>query len=269
VAAIDDRNRETWRSAVVEFVDLEGWTDAGERVALAAAAPHVRGRPILDVGAGAGRTASFLRLLTDDYVAVDYTPEMVEAFRRNHPDLTIHQADARDLSRFPDGRFGLAVFSFNGIDAVAHEDRATVLAELRRVVEPGGMVLWSTHNLDGPGHREVPWRGRSDGGPWWWRVARWTARLPRELPRHRRSWRNWWVNRRHDEEHPGWAVRTSAAHDFNILMHYASLDTVRAEAAAAGFVDVQVWDREGRPASNPSGTHWFQVLARTPGDTGS
>ena len=65
------------------------------------------------------------------------------------------------------------------------------------------------------------------------------------------------------------AVRTSAAHDFNILMHYASLDTVRAEAAAAGFVDVQVWDREGRPASNPSGTHWFQVLARTPGDTGS
>ena len=264
VTAIDDRNRATWPEAVAEFVDLEGWTDAGERVALAAAAPLVRGRPVLDVGAGAGRTASFLRLLTDDYVAVDYTPEMVAAFRRNHPDLEVHQADARDLSRFPDGRFGFAVFSFNGIDAVAHHERATVLAELRRVVEPGGWVLWSTHNLDGPGHREVPWRGRSDGGPLWWRVPRWLARLPRELPRHRRSWRNWWANRRFGEEHEGWAVRTSAAHDFGILMHYASLGAVRAEAAAAGFVDVTVWDREGRPAVEPSGSHWFQVLARTP-----
>ena len=264
VTAIDDQNRATWPGAVEDYLHLEGWTDAGERAALAAAAPLVRGRPVLDVGAGAGRTASFLRLLTDDYVAVDYTPEMVAAFRRNHPDLTALQADARDLSCFPDGRFGLAVFSFNGIDAVAHEERATVLAELRRVVAPGGWVLWSTHNLDGPGHRQVPWRGPSDGGPRWWRVARWVARLPREAPRLRRSWANWWVNHRLDEEHDGWAVRTSAAHDFGILMHYASLDVVRAEAAAAGFVEVTVWDREGQLAVAPSSTHWFQVLARTP-----
>src|SRR5512142_6987 len=111
----DALNRATWSDerTLAEFVTLEGWTDAGERVALARVAPDVRGRPILDVGVGAGRSASILQLLSDDYVGIDYTPAMVEAFRRNHPRLTVYEADARDLSRFDDGRFALVYFSFN------------------------------------------------------------------------------------------------------------------------------------------------------------
>ena len=41
--------------------------------------------------------------------------------------------DARTLTCQPDGRFGLILFSNNGIDAVSHDDRALVL---RRALVP-------------------------------------------------------------------------------------------------------------------------------------
>ena len=42
------------------------------------------------------------------------------------------------------------MFSNNGIDAVDHEGRERILAEARRVLEPGGTFYYSTLNKDGP-----------------------------------------------------------------------------------------------------------------------
>jgi len=266
----DALNRATWSNhrTLDDFAGLDCWSDPGECVAVARVAPFVRGRPILDVGAGAGRTAAFLRLLSDDYQAVDYTPEMVELFRRNHPDLPVRLADARDLHEFPDGGFALAMFSYNGIDAVDHDDRVQVLRELRRVVAPGGWVLFSTFNLHGPAAREVPWRGARDHKPVAWRVARWIARAPMDLPRHRRRWTNWWRNRALEEEHEDWAMRRSAAHDFGLVVHVVSLDLLYREVDAAGFVDVETYAREDGsrlgPSSDTSGVAWFHLVARVP-----
>jgi SAM-dependent methyltransferase len=262
-----DLNRATWSldRSLAEFADLQGWTDPGESVALARVAASVRGRPVLDVGAGAGRLAPVLRLLSDDYVAVDYTPPMVELFRRNHPDLRVEQADARDLSRFPDERFGLVVFSFSGIDGMAHADRSVVLHELRRVLAPGGRLVFSSHNIDGPGARERPWHGIPFPGPRWYRVARFGLRLPIELPRVLRSWRNWLVNIRRQHEGGSWAVRVAGAHEFNLLVHYTSLDALLDEVAASGFTDVEVLDSErGQPVRVGDETghiRWFHVVA--------
>src|SRR5580693_871329 len=102
-----DANRGVWRSrtAVDEYQYLHGWIDDGERVAIEAVADEVRGLPLLDIGVGGGRTTSLLRLLTDDYVGVDWSPEMVEICRSNHPGADIRQADARDLSAFASSTF--------------------------------------------------------------------------------------------------------------------------------------------------------------------
>lgn len=239
---IPDLNRLTWSqpASVAEFQDLQGFIDAGERCALVAVAPHVRGVPILDIGVGTGRTTSLLLLLSDDYTAVDYTPAMVDACRRNHPEVDVRHGDARHLAELDDGRFGFVMFSFNGIDAMGHDDRARVLAEMRRVLRPGGRLLFSTHNLDGPSHREAPWRDTPFPGPAWYRVLRWTARLPLTAGRHRRRWRNWWRHRHLDVRGDGWSVRTSAPHEFGIVIHYATLQEVRREVADAGLDVVAV-----------------------------
>lgn len=122
-----DANRHFWRlrSAVREYQNQQGWLDDGERVAIEAVASELRGLPLLDIGVGGGRTTSLLRLLTDDYVGVDWSPEMVEVCRSNHPGADISQADARDLSAFASSTFKCVVFSFNGLDSIAdHEERA-------------------------------------------------------------------------------------------------------------------------------------------------
>ncbi len=263
-------NRATWSAAAAteEFSALEGWISAGERRALLEVAPRVRSEPTLDVGVGAGRTASLLRLLTDDYVAVDYSPAMVDACRRNHPGIDVSLADARDLSRFGDGRFGFVLFSFSGIDAVGHADRRVVLGELHRVLRPGGWLVFSTHNQDGPSHRAVPWRGTPFPGPAWYRAVRWVARLPLEAGRLRRSWVHWLRNRRLDVAGDGWSVRASAPHDFGIVIHYVTLAELLAELQAAGFTAVEIYDSERgdrvAPGDDTSDVHAFHVVAQRP-----
>lgn len=146
VAAQFDARRMSW------------YGDLGERASLLSVASAVRETPILDVGAGGGRTTLLLRLLSDDYVAIDAAPNMVALFRQRYPDVDVRLGDARDLRDFATGTFGLVMFSNNGIDAVDHEDRARVLAEMSRVARPGGIVLYATHNLNGPSFDERPWR---------------------------------------------------------------------------------------------------------------
>ena len=112
------------------------WLCVGERLLVGRLARGARGGPLLDIGVGGGRTVGLLRLITDDYVAIDYSPQMVAAARAAHPDADIRLGDGRDLSMFGDAHFSAVVFSFNGVDNVRHEDRARIFSEMHRVLRP-------------------------------------------------------------------------------------------------------------------------------------
>ena len=159
---IERLNRRAWsKPGVVDyFSTLADWSeDAGEPVVVARIAAEVAGRPILDVGIGGGRTVPILMEISKDYVGIDYTPEMVAAARARFPTVRLEQGDARDLAQFADGSFALVFFSANGLDAVSHEGRGMFFREAHRVLEPGGVLAFSTHNLD---HRNA---GRALGIP--------------------------------------------------------------------------------------------------------
>ncbi|HEY7628099.1 MAG TPA: class I SAM-dependent methyltransferase, partial [Ilumatobacteraceae bacterium] len=154
----DANNRDVWSQPrqVAWFAAAQGFVDASERVLVERLGREYAGGDVLDVGVGGGRTVPLLRSWAGRYVGIDYLPELVAAARHRYPDADLRVGDARQLE-FPDGSFDVALFSINGLDAVSHEDRASALGEIRRVLRPTGTFVFSSHNADGPGPSERPW----------------------------------------------------------------------------------------------------------------
>jgi SAM-dependent methyltransferase len=130
------------------YQSAQGLTDAEKQIFARHCDPAQLGPgSVLDMGIGAGRTCTALSALGRPYVGFDFVPAMVEAARRTYPNLDLRVMDARKLDGLAPGSIALAVFSFNGIDSTGGEHRETVLAEVARVLAPGGLFIFSSHNL--------------------------------------------------------------------------------------------------------------------------
>jgi SAM-dependent methyltransferase len=238
--SVEDVNRPTWSEVVDEYA-IEGWSDPGELGALTFIADRVRGVPVLDLGMGGGRTVALLRLLSSDYLGIDYTPELVDLCRTRHPGVEVRVGDARELGDVPEQSRGLVVFSNNGIDAVDHEGRQQVLAGVHRVLEPGGTFLFSTLNKDNPLFRAHP--GSAEKITW---VP--GSLLPAPVdgpvagadmragdPEWIQAVKNWRRLRREIRDEGEWGVAPFAAHQFGLLTHFITLRGAREELDAHGF----------------------------------
>ena len=226
-------NRRAWsdRSTVRSLSARQGWTDPGERAALQSVTADASNQPILDLGVGAGRTVPLLREISSDYVGLDYTPELVLACQQRHPGVRILHGDARDLSRFSDGSFQLVVFSFNGIDAVNADDRFTILREARRVLRPGGALLFSSHNRNGPGHGEK----LSFGVDRTRNLLKLAERLVVALLHAAQTFRNYENFSKLTYDGDDYSLKNASAHNHGILVHYMSLQAQLSQLDSVGF----------------------------------
>jgi SAM-dependent methyltransferase len=257
-------NTGVWQSGRVQdiFSRREGFVDDAEELMIGRLVGEAGGLPILDIGVGAGRTIPYLREASEEYVAVDYLPAMVDLARARHPQARVEQADARDLSMFADETFGGVFFSFNGIDGISHEARAEVHASVLRVLRPGGAFVFSTHNLDYACAGRPPWdRSRWD----LYNGRRATVAFLARLPRRTRSYmRLRALTRRGD----GWALLVGSGYDFSVLWHHVTAERAKRELAEAGYSpDIEVVDCSGahvRPGESSGGSPWLYLLARKP-----
>jgi ubiquinone/menaquinone biosynthesis C-methylase UbiE len=105
------------------------------------------GMAILDLGVGGGRTTAYLSSIAARYVGVDYASEMIAACRQKFPTLDFEVGNAADLSKFDAASFDAVVMAFNGIDyLIPDQARRRALQEIRRVLKPEGILIFSSHN---------------------------------------------------------------------------------------------------------------------------
>ena len=258
-------NQAAWKTTAArdELDSNELYSDPGERSAIESVRERVRGKPILDLGVGLGRTIRLLRPLTSDYRAIDYLPLMVKTCHERYPDACVDVGDARELTGLPAGHFGLVQFSYNGIDAVAAADRKLVFRAVRRVLASGGVFLFSALNLDGPGFRERPWHAPRPQTRDPLRYAVSVARAVRWMPRHLVNWRRLQTFNEHG---PGYAVATLSAHHWTIVAHYTTLERQLDELEREGFSrDAAVYDNKSgarvRAGGDTSRFDWFHFVA--------
>lgn len=136
---------------VVKYYGSDSALQPPEQRILEMLRPQLAEMSMLDIGVGTGRTTRFFAPLVKTYVGVDYAPAMVDEcrarFDAENGSIQFSTADVRDLSEFADHSFDLVMFSYNGLDYIAHEERLVALREMARVARRGGIFVFSTHNL--------------------------------------------------------------------------------------------------------------------------
>ena len=110
-----------WRAAMVDALDFRD---------------GARGM-VLDVAAGTGTSSAAIAAQGHRVIASDFSPGMMREGRKRQPEIPFIGADATNLP-FASDSFDAAVISF-GLRNV-HEPQ-TALAEMMRVVKPGGRVV--------------------------------------------------------------------------------------------------------------------------------
>ncbi len=120
-----------------------------EKLILEKYADDFKGKKVLDIGVGAGRTSLALATLASEYLGMDYSAAMVATCQQHFSNITnacFVQDDARTLSSCTEAYYDAALFSFNGIDTMSMEGRISTLEAVHRVLKPGGIFLFSFHN---------------------------------------------------------------------------------------------------------------------------
>ena len=240
-----ERNKTIYerRSIVLQYATSTGLTEAEQQLLARYHADIVGGR-VLDLGVGAGRTTPYLADLAESYVGVDFSAAMVTACQQRHPQLVFRQADARDLSAFPEGHFDVVLFSFNGIDYVGHDDRARVLQQVARILKTGGVFVFSSHNLAAvPGASYLRETFRVD--------LSWNPlHSAKAVVRAGRGIYNYARNAPAQQRTADYAILTDPAHGFVLRTYYVTADAQRRQLVAAGFsslVDIEPGTDEAIP----------------------
>jgi SAM-dependent methyltransferase len=257
-----EHNRRHYESSSVaaRYVGRAGLQSA-EAALLDRYRADITGRRILDLGVGGGRTTPALLRLSADYIGVDYSREMIEHCRARFPNVCLQVADARDLSCFPDRSFDFVLFSNSGIDAVDHDGRLRVLAEVRRLLSAGALFIFSSHNRNFPIPK--PW----DAQHFAMNPLRNPIRFGRRLAACPIAIVNYVRHARFAETRDEYCVSVDSAARYNLVHYRIGAAAQKEQLERAGFTDIVAFNLAGRPlawseAEISRADPWFQYACR-------
>jgi len=138
--------RQSYDSVAREYADAIYGELAGkpfDRELLDRFADRVRGGRVCDLGCGPAQVARYLRDRGVDAFGVDFSAGMLAQACRLNPDIPFVQSSMLGLGLASESLRGIAAFYC--IIHIPRQKVIAVLAELHRVLEPGGCLLITFH----------------------------------------------------------------------------------------------------------------------------
>lgn len=244
-------NRKTYAKAnVLDYYDELNELFPAERILFEKLSPKIKHSKILDIGVGGGRTTKYLLPLSSDYTGVDYVPQFIERVKVKYVGGDFLVGDARDLKEFADETFDFVLFSYNGIDAISHEDRLKVLREISRVLKKDGIFMFSSHNRD----------YRHFKKPYWLIEPQLNAVFVKNLlsyllflPRHLQM-------KKYEVDVHEYAIVNDCDHRYSLLVYYIGIIAQVKQLEEIGFFNVEAYNAKGESVKTDTDSFWIYYL---------
>jgi SAM-dependent methyltransferase len=245
-----DKNRDTYNSgAVVKWYEDLSEITAAERTIFERYSAFLETADVLDIGIGGGRTTKYLSGKCRSYTGIDYSEKFVDSCRKRFPQLKIDLCDARDLSRFPSGSFDFVNFSFNGIDYVDLEGREKIFSGISRILKPGGIFFFSTHNREHSSFNKKPWTNKTNS--FVINLKTFLKLLP-FLPRKAK-------NKRHETITADFAIINDFAHNYSLMTFYTTPGFLRKQLKENNFTDIKFFTNKGIESPDKELDDWMFI----------
>lgn len=250
---MSDKNLETYNSkgVVKWYTGLKGIVPA-EAAVLEQHKALIAGASLLDIGIGGGRTTAYLIDKCKDYTGIDYSQGFVNVLKKQYPQVKILAMDARDLSAYSIASFDFVNFSFNGMDYADLAGREKILAEINRVLKPGGIFFFSTHNKNHTSFNEWPWLNKK---------ISLTIKLKtfvKLIPFLTRKIKN----RGLETFTSDYAIINDSAHNYGLMTFYTTPQFLSRQLAQANFKDAVFYNDHGQPAAGKDLDDWIYATAK-------
>lgn len=116
-----------------------------DRQLLEQLAGRLRGRGVIcDLGCGPGHVARYLHERGAEVMGLDLSEAMLAQARRLNPGLHFQAGNMLDLAEVAEGAWA-GIAAFYSIIHIPEADLPTALRELKRVLQPGGLLLLAFH----------------------------------------------------------------------------------------------------------------------------
>lgn len=220
----------------------------------------------LEIGCGAGRILGYLLAFGGEVHGIDVSQSMVDYCRRRYPAAEVRVGDLRDLFGSTDGPYDAVIAADNVLDVLDDAGRRQALAEMRKILAPDGLLLFSSHNLGyvdagggGGGRRVSGLIGKALERPPR-EVLRKAARMPLSMRNRRRLARL----QTRAEDH---AILNDEAHEHGLLHYYIGRDDQERQLSELGYELLEVLDADGREVAHgqPGIAPWLHYVARPTG----
>jgi SAM-dependent methyltransferase len=228
-------------------------------------------RRTLEVGCGAGRILGYVAQLGGEAHGIDISPAMVDHCRTRYPEAHASVGDLANIGASAQGPFDVVLALDNVLDVFDDGERRRVLGDLRMLLAPEGLLIFSSHNLayidrgSPAGDRASTERGHGRARRLLDEVlsrppssvARAASRIPRRLRNRRRLAP---LQRRADS----YAIINDSAHDYALLHYYIDRDDQARQLRETGCELLECLDADGRAVApgQRHGDPWLHYVAR-------